>query len=93
MLRQKELLPLIEKPDEQANVDLLNDAIEMYKVSGHPAPTARCILPTRGGNVLQQVNQTEARDVEWSCQAVSSMYEPCDSAATLKLVAEPRFDG
>jgi hypothetical protein len=33
--------------------------------------------------MLQQVNQTEARDVEWSCQAVSLMDEPCESAATL----------
>jgi hypothetical protein len=27
--------------------------------------------------MLQQVNQTEARDLEWSCQAVSPMDEPC----------------
>jgi hypothetical protein len=32
--------------------------------------------------MLQQVNQTEARDLEWSCQAVSSIDESCDSAAT-----------
>ena len=32
--------------------------------------------------MLQQVNQTEARDLEWSCQAVSPMDEPCDSAET-----------
>jgi len=32
--------------------------------------------------MLQQVNQTEARDLEWSCQAVSSMDEPCGSSAT-----------
>jgi hypothetical protein len=32
--------------------------------------------------MLQQVNQTEARNLEWSCQAVSPMDEPCDSAAT-----------
>jgi len=32
--------------------------------------------------MLQQVNQTEAQDLEWSCQAVSPMDEPCDSAAT-----------
>jgi hypothetical protein len=32
--------------------------------------------------MLQQVNQTEARDLEWSCQAVSPMDEPCDSSAT-----------
>jgi hypothetical protein len=32
--------------------------------------------------MLQQVNQTEARDLEWSCEAVSSVYEPCESAAT-----------
>jgi hypothetical protein len=32
--------------------------------------------------MLQQVNQTEARDLEWSCQAVSPLDGPCDSAAT-----------
>jgi hypothetical protein len=32
--------------------------------------------------MLQQMNRTEARDLEWSCQAVSQMDEPCDSAAT-----------
>jgi hypothetical protein len=32
--------------------------------------------------MLQQVNQTEARDLEWFCQAVSTMDEPCNSAAT-----------
>jgi hypothetical protein len=32
--------------------------------------------------MLQQLNQTEARDLEWSCQAVSPLDEPCDSAAT-----------
>jgi hypothetical protein len=32
--------------------------------------------------MLQQVNQTEARDLDWSCQAVSSMDELCDSSAT-----------
>jgi hypothetical protein len=32
--------------------------------------------------MLQQMNQTETRDLEWSCQAVSPMDEPCDSAAT-----------
>jgi len=32
--------------------------------------------------VLQQTNQTEARNLERSCQAVSPMDEPCDSAAT-----------
>jgi hypothetical protein len=32
--------------------------------------------------MLQQTNQTEAPDLEWSCQAVSAMDEPCDSAAT-----------
>jgi len=32
--------------------------------------------------MLQQVNQTEARDPEWFCQAVSTMDEPCNSAAT-----------
>jgi hypothetical protein len=39
-------------------------------------------LPARGGNMLQQVNQTEARDLEWACQAVSPMDEPCNSSAT-----------
>ncbi len=33
--------------------------------------------------MLQQVNQTESRDLEWSCQAVSHMDESCDSAATV----------
>lgn len=32
--------------------------------------------------MLQPVNQTEPRDLEWSCQAVSAIDEPCDSAAT-----------
>ena len=32
--------------------------------------------------MLQQANQTEARDLGWSCQAISPMDEPCDSAAT-----------
>jgi hypothetical protein len=32
--------------------------------------------------MLQQVNQTEARDLEWFCRAVSTMDEPCNSAAT-----------
>jgi hypothetical protein len=32
--------------------------------------------------MLQQTNQTDARDLEWSCQAVSPMSEPCDSSAT-----------
>jgi hypothetical protein len=32
--------------------------------------------------MLQHVNQTEARDLEWSCQATSLMDEPCDSAAS-----------
>ena len=32
--------------------------------------------------MLQQANQTEARDLELSCQAVSPMDEPCDSTAT-----------
>lgn len=45
-----------------------------------PSATARCIL--RGGNMLQQTNRTEARDLEWSCQAVSPMSEPYDSSAT-----------
>src|SRR6266436_747170 len=42
----------------------------------------RCILPARAGTMLRQVNQTEARDLEWSCQAVSPMDEPCDSTAS-----------
>jgi hypothetical protein len=33
--------------------------------------------------MLQQANQTEARDRERCCQAVSPMDEPCDSAATI----------
>src|SRR5271167_2678636 len=49
----------------------------------HPATIVRCILPARGGTMLQQVNQTEARDLEWSCQAVSPMDDPCDSVATV----------
>jgi hypothetical protein len=32
--------------------------------------------------MLEQVNQTEARDLEWTCQAVSPLDEPCDFAAT-----------
>jgi hypothetical protein len=32
--------------------------------------------------MLQQLNQGEARDRDWSCQAISSMEEPCDSPAT-----------
>jgi hypothetical protein len=32
--------------------------------------------------MLQQVNQTESHNLDSSCQAVSPMDEPCDSAAT-----------
>jgi hypothetical protein len=32
--------------------------------------------------MLQQVNQTKARNLEWSCQGVSPMDDPCDSVAT-----------
>jgi hypothetical protein len=32
--------------------------------------------------MLQQLNETEARNLEWSCQAVSPLDEPCDSIAT-----------
>jgi hypothetical protein len=48
----------------------------------HPSARKRRILRERGGIMLQQVNQTEARDLEWSCQAVSPMDEPCDASAT-----------
>jgi hypothetical protein len=34
------------------------------------------------GTMLQQANQTVARDLEWSCQAVSPMGDPCNSVAT-----------
>jgi hypothetical protein len=43
---------------------------------------ARCILPARGGDMLQQSNHTGTRNLEWSCEAISPMAEPCDSAAT-----------
>ncbi len=33
--------------------------------------------------MLQQVDQTGSRDLEWSCQAVSPMDEPCDAKATV----------
>jgi hypothetical protein len=32
--------------------------------------------------MLEQVNQTQARDLEWTWQAVSLLDEPCDFAAT-----------
>jgi hypothetical protein len=32
--------------------------------------------------MLQELNQTEARDLEWTCQGVSPMADPCDSVAT-----------
>jgi hypothetical protein len=42
--------------------------------------------------MLQQVNQTEARDLGWSCQAVSPLDEPCDSSATFYCaICERRF--
>jgi hypothetical protein len=47
-----------------------------------PAAIVRSIPPQRGGNMLHQVNQTEARDLEWSCQSVSFMDEPCECAET-----------
>jgi hypothetical protein len=34
--------------------------------------------------MLQQQNQAEPRtDLEWTCQAVSPMDEPCDATATI----------
>ena len=30
----------------------------------------------------QQSNHTDARNLVWSCEAISPMAEPCDSAAT-----------
>jgi hypothetical protein len=42
--------------------------------------------------MLLQVNQTEARDLEWTCQADSPMDEPGDSAATFhSSICGPRF--
>jgi hypothetical protein len=32
--------------------------------------------------MLQQVDQTTARALEWTCQGVSPMDDPCDSHAT-----------
>jgi hypothetical protein len=32
--------------------------------------------------MLQQSNHTGARNLEWSCEAISPVAEPCDSAAT-----------
>jgi hypothetical protein len=29
------------------------------------------------------VNQTETRNLEWSCEAVSPVAEPCDASATV----------
>jgi predicted nucleic acid binding AN1-type Zn finger protein len=34
--------------------------------------------------MLQQVNQTEARNLEWPCEAVSPMDDRCDSSATFR---------
>jgi hypothetical protein len=31
--------------------------------------------------MLEQENQTESRGLEWHCQAVSPLDEPCDSSA------------
>jgi hypothetical protein len=31
--------------------------------------------------MLQEVNQTESRDLEWTCQGVSPMDEPCTASA------------
>jgi hypothetical protein len=33
--------------------------------------------------MLRQANQTETRALEWSCEAVSQMAEPCDTAANV----------
>jgi hypothetical protein len=56
-----------------------------YRDLGHRDPwsTDRSILPARGRTMLHQASQTEAGELEWSCQAVSHMHEPCDSAAAL----------
>ena len=32
--------------------------------------------------MLQQSSHTDARNLEWSCEAISPTAEPCDSAAT-----------
>jgi len=48
----------------------------------HSMPSARCILPARGGDMLQQSNHTGARNLEWSCEAISPTAEPCNAAAT-----------
>ena len=37
--------------------------------------------------MLQQMDQTEARNLVQSCQAVSPRDEPCDSAATFRVSA------
>jgi len=33
--------------------------------------------------MLQEVNRTESRDLQRTCQAVSPMDDPCDSSASL----------
>jgi hypothetical protein len=48
----------------------------------HPSATGGCILRPRGGDMLQQSSHTGARNLEWSCDAISPTAEPCDSAAT-----------
>jgi hypothetical protein len=32
--------------------------------------------------MLQQSNHTDTRNLEWHCEAISPLAEPCDSAAT-----------
>lgn len=53
-----------------------------FKAQSRPPPGV--YFPREVGRMLQQVNETEARDLKWSCQAVSPMDEPCDSAATFR---------
>jgi len=31
--------------------------------------------------MLQQANHTESRSLEWTCQAVSPMHDPCNALA------------
>lgn len=33
--------------------------------------------------MLQQMSQAESQALEWTCQAVSPMDEPCDATATI----------
>ena len=37
--------------------------------------------------MLQQMNQTETRDLEWSCESVSPMAEPRATGATFTAVS------